>query len=138
MTRLIELDEQIRHFLDGAPHAVVGASRSREKYGNKVLRSYQQGARAVYPVNPTTDQIEGLEAYPDLESLPQSPHGVSVITPPQVTSRIVEDAVRLGIRHLWLQPGAESDEAIRLAEQHGLNLIAGGPCILVTLRFRDV
>jgi hypothetical protein len=36
-----------------------------------------------------------------------------------------------------MQPGAESGAAIELAERSGANVIAGGPCILVTLRYRD-
>jgi hypothetical protein len=42
------LQEKIANFLAGAPHAVVGASRDRAKYGNKVLRVYLQNDRPVY------------------------------------------------------------------------------------------
>lgn len=129
--------QKIQLFLSGSPHAVVGASPRRDKYGNKVLRAYQQQQRTVYPVHPAVEEIEGLAAYKDLESLPQPVHGVSIITPPAVTEKIVEQAARLGIRHLWMQPGAESDRAVQLAEEHGINVIAGGPCILVTMRFRE-
>jgi predicted CoA-binding protein len=62
---------------------------------------------------------------------------VSIITPPRVTERVVEEAAQLGVRHIWMQPGAESDRAVELAQQAGLNVIWGGPCILVTLRFRE-
>ena len=44
--------DKIARFLAGAPHAVVGASRDRSKYGNRVLRVYLQNGRPVYPVNP--------------------------------------------------------------------------------------
>lgn len=124
-------------FLAGSPHAVVGASRNRDKYGNKVLRAYLQNERAVFAVHPSLDEIEGLAAYRNLASLPQSVHGVSIITPPPVTERVVEEAAQLGIQHVWMQPGAESDRAVELAQQAGLNVIWGGPCILVALRFRD-
>ena len=73
---------RIEQFLNGSPHAVVGASRDRSKYGNKVLRAYLQSDRTVYPVNPTAVEVEGLTAYPDLAALPEAVHGVSVITPP--------------------------------------------------------
>jgi predicted CoA-binding protein len=132
------VNDQIEQFLDGSPHAVVGASPKREKYGNKVLRSYMQNDRVAFPVHPAVDEIEGLTAYPDLASLPEIPHGVSIITPPAVTERIIAEAAELGIRHLWLQPGAENETAVRLAEQHDMNIIASGPCLLVTLRFREV
>ncbi|HXV77430.1 MAG TPA: CoA-binding protein [Candidatus Polarisedimenticolaceae bacterium] len=127
----------IRRFLDGGPFAVAGASRSRTKYGNKVLRAYLQTGRRVYPVNPNADDVEGLRAWPDLASLPERPHALSIVTPPDTTQAIVRDAIELGIEHLWLQPGAEQDSAIGLAERAGCNIIHSGPCILVALSFRE-
>lgn len=129
--------EKIRTFLEGTPHAVVGASRDRSKYGNKVLRVFLQNDRAVFAVNPNASEVEGLKSHPDLASLPQQVHGVSIITPPEITELIIEQAGQLGIKHIWLQPGAESDAAIQRAESWGMNLISGGPCILVSLRYHE-
>jgi uncharacterized protein len=131
------VQQQIEAFLAGTPHAVVGASRDRDKYGNKVLRAYLQRQRAVYPVNPSADVVEGLAAFPDLASLPQTVHGLSIVTPPRVTEQVVTQAARLGIRHIWMQPGSENDRAVELAQQAGMNVIWGGPCILVAMRFHE-
>ena len=131
-------DRAIAAFLAGERFAVVGASRDREKYGNKVLRSYLQAGRRVYPVNPKETEIEGLVSYPDLATLPKPVHGISIITPPAVTENIVEQAAAAGIRHLWMQPGAERAAAIERAEALGLELIHSGPCALVIQGFRDV
>ena len=81
--------------------------------------------------------MEGLPVYPDVASLPETVHGLSIITPPRVTEQVVAQAAQLGIRHIWMQPGAESDSAVELAQQAGMNVIWGGPCILVVLRFRE-
>ncbi|MEC9374542.1 MAG: CoA-binding protein [Planctomycetota bacterium] len=124
-------------FLDGSPFAVVGASASRAKYGNKVLRAYLQNGLKALPVNPNETEVEGLRAYDDLMSLPEQPHGISIITQPHVTERIVEDAAALGIAHVWMQPGAESDDAVENAKAHGMNVIFGGPCLLVRLGFSE-
>jgi predicted CoA-binding protein len=129
----MQIDAQIDAFLDGTPHAVVGASRDRTKIGNQVLRAYLKAGRPVFPVNPAVDAVEGLKSYPDLASLPEAVHGVSVITPPHITESIVEQAAVLGIKHIWLQPGAESEQAVRRADELGMNVIAGGPCLLVVL-----
>ena len=128
---------KIEQFLAGKRFAVVGASTDREKYGNKVLRVYKQNKLDVVPVNPKDGEIEGLKAYPDLASVPGTIDGISIITPPKVTEQIVAQAIRLGIKNLWMQPGAESAAAVELAEQAGANVIAAGPCILVRLRFHD-
>lgn len=126
----------IKNFLAGQRFAVVGASQDRSKYGNKVLRVYQQNAMEAIPVNPKADEVEGAKAYPNLASIPGEIHGLSIITPPPVTERVVSEAIEKGIKHIWMQPGAESDAAILAAEAAGMNVIAGGPCILVSLRYR--
>lgn len=124
----------IDEFLSAGPWAVVGAARSRAKYGNKVLRSYQRAGKApLYAVNPNADEVEGLPAYPSLGALPEVPRAVSIITPPDVTDEVVDAAIGLGIRHLWLQPGAESPAAVARAEGEGVSVIHSGPCLLVVL-----
>lgn len=134
------VNERTKAFIAGSPHAVVGASRHRRKYGNKVLRTYLQRDMPVYAVNPNCsagETIEGVAVYESLAQLPEPVHGISVITPPQVTEKIVEQAIEAGIRHIWMQPGAQSRRAIDQATAAGIEVIAGGPCILVELGFRD-
>ncbi len=126
----------IDDFLSGQAYAVVGASSNREKYGNKVLRCYVQNGRRAIPVHPKETQVEGIDCAADLSSLPEEVHGISIITPPAVTEQIVEEAAKLGIKRLWMQPGAESDTAVARAKELGLSVIAGGPCLLVALGFK--
>lgn len=130
-------DEKIQDFLAEGPFAVVGASRDRAKYGNKVLRAYLQNGREVYPVNPRADEVEGLESYADLAALPRPVRAISIVTPPSITERVVEQAAELGIRHIWMQPGAESDKAVGRAERAGMNVIAGGACALVVQGYHE-
>jgi predicted CoA-binding protein len=125
--------QQIDTFLNGQPHAVVGASRDRSKYGNKVLRSYQQNGMKVYPINPSADEVEGLASFASLSDLPETVHGISIITPPQITESVVEEAGELGIKQVWMQPGAESQRAVHRATELGMNVIHGGPCLLVVV-----
>ncbi|KAG0064119.1 hypothetical protein BGZ89_009363 [Linnemannia elongata] len=125
----------IREFFSSAEQkfAVVGASTNRSKFGNKVLRWYQEnGYPSVTPVNPKEPIIESLACVPSLSSLP-GPHTdyhVSIITPPTVTKSILEEAHKNGIRRVWLQPGVESDAALEFAKEKGMQVIAGGPCVL--------
>lgn len=129
--------ERIQAFLGSGPFAVVGASADRAKYGNKVLRCYQQHRKEVYPVNPRAAEVEGLRAYPSLAALPRPVQAISVITPPAVTEQVVREAHAAGVRHVWMQPGAESLEAVRTAEGLGLSVIAGGPCLLVVMGYSE-
>jgi predicted CoA-binding protein len=129
--------ERIQAFLASPSFAVVGASVDRSKYGNKVLRCYQQHGREVYPINARADQVEGLKAYPSLAALPVKVKAISVITPPAITEQVVRDAAAAGVTHIWMQPGAESEAAIHEAESLGISVIAGGPCLLVVMGYRD-
>lgn len=131
------LNDQIQAFLAGERFAVVGASPHRTKYGNKVLRCYLQNQLQVVPVNPHWHEIEGVAAVPRLASIQPSVHGISIITPPQVTEKIIEEALDLNIRHFWIQPGAEHPSAIERAVAQGANVISNGPCILVVLGYRE-
>ena len=133
----MSVDAAIADFLTGRPHAVVGASRDRNKCGNKVLRCYMPHGRPVYPVNPHATAVEGLTAYPDLSALPAAVHGISIITTPHITAAVVAATAAAGIGHLWMQPGAESRQAIDRAEALGLSVVADGACILVVLGYRD-
>jgi predicted CoA-binding protein len=128
--------ELIQDFLSGDVYAVAGASSNRSKYGNKVLRCYQEHGRSVYAVHPFEKEVEGAPAVPNVAALPEAVHGLSIVTPPSVTERIVDEAHAAGITRVWMQPGAESALAIERAKEHGMSVIAGGPCVLVSLGFR--
>lgn len=130
-------DASIEQFLAAGPFGVVGASSNRDKYGNKVLRSYQQKGLTAYPVNPHASEIEGEPVFPDVASLPEDVGALSIITPPAVTEAVVDAALARGIKHLWMQPGAESPAAIERAEAAGANVIHDGPCVLVLLGYRE-
>ncbi|MFQ5655374.1 MAG: CoA-binding protein [Planctomycetota bacterium] len=128
-----DADEQIALFLASGDFAVVGASNDPEKYGAKIFQALISKGRKAYPVNPGAREVQGHTAYPSVDKLPEPAEALSIITPPAVTERVVVEAAAAGCRRVWMQPGAESDEAIRLAEQGGLSVIAGGPCLLVAL-----
>ena len=91
----------------------------------------------AWPVHPTETEIEGVPCAQDPANLPEPVHGLSIITPPEVTETVVEAAAEAGIKRLWMQPGAESNEAISRAKDLGMSVIAGGPCLLVVLGYRE-
>jgi len=127
--------ERIETFLGVAAFGVVGASAKPYKYGNKVLRCYQQNHRHVVPVNPAEREIEGLACVSSVADLPEMVASISIITQPQVTEKVVEQAIARGIRNIWMQPGAESAQAVATCERAGVNLIADGSCVLVVLGY---
>lgn len=130
-------NQLIEIFLKSTAFAVIGASSNRAKYGNKVLRCYLQHGKTVYPVNPHESIIEGLPVIQSINELPVSVRSISIITPPSVTETIVTEAVKKGIKNIWMQPGAESDLAVQFCLDHKLNVIYGGPCLLVAMGYKE-
>ena len=72
-----------------------------------------------------------------VSALPATVQCLSVITPPKVADSIVKDAAALGVKHLWFQPGAWSESAVKAASGHGMSVIADGTCVLVQLGVAD-
>ena len=131
------IDQKIEQFLTSPVFGVVGASSNRNKYGNKVLRCYQQNDRQVIPVHPKEEQVEGIDCVASVADLPEAVASISIITPPAVTEKVVAVAAAKGIKNIWMQPGAESPAAVRFCEENGLNVIADGSCVLVVLGYHE-
>lgn len=131
------IPERINVFLGANAFGVVGASSKPHKYGNKVLRCYQQNQHTVVPVNPVEKVIEGLTCVATVSDLPDRVGSISIITPPQVTEKVVVQAIARGIRNVWMQPGAESAQAVAACEAAGINVIADGSCVLVVLGYHE-
>jgi uncharacterized protein len=126
---------KIDTFLAAPAFAVVGASDDERKFGHKCFVSYLKTGRKAYPVNPKVETVLGHTAYKTLTEIPEKIESVSIITPPAVTETVVDEAIALGVKNIWMQPGAESKAAVTRAEQAGINVIYGGPCLLVTLGY---
>jgi predicted CoA-binding protein len=139
------------NFFDLQVFAVVGASNDRNKFGNKVLRSYLQNALNAVPINTRQTLIEGRKCVESLTALlcktdlnlgfDPSQIGVSIITPPGVTKLIIEEGVSLGIKNYFLQPGTYDWETNVFIENIKLknsdvNIHKG--CVLIDLGFSDL
>lgn len=120
-------------FLQAKSFAVAGASRDPEKYGYQVFRALLASGRHVFPLNPKAPTIDGHPAFAQLADLPAPPESLSLVTPPAVTRQVVAEAIQAGVKHLWMQPGAEDEQAGRLAREAGLLVIDDGSCILVAV-----
>ena len=131
------IDEKIAAFLAAPAFGVAGASKNRDKFGYKVRRCYQLHGKKAVPVNPVETEIEGVACVRSVSDLPAEVQSLSIITPPAVTDQVVAEAIARGIRHLWMQPGAQSAAAIAAAEAAGLEVIADGSCLLVVMGYRE-
>ena len=125
-----EVFEQLRRRGPQTRIAVVGASNDPAKYGNIIVKNLAAKGYTVLPVNLREGEVAGLPAFPNLAAVPGPVHIVTVVTPPAVTRKVLEEASRLGLPAVWLQDGSY-DETV-------LDMAAGAPfrtvheaCIMV-------
>jgi hypothetical protein len=120
----------IDRFLDRPTIAVVGVSRSGKGFGNLAARVLRQKGYRLYVVHPEADVIDGERCYRRLADLPDTVRALLVVVPPDQAVDVIGQAATRGIRHVWLQQGAESAEVLRTCEALGLDTVAG-ECILM-------
>jgi uncharacterized protein len=123
MTRISEILTSARTI------AVVGLSgkRSRPSYG--VAEYLKRVGYRIIPVNPQETEVLGEKCYPDLESIPEPVDIVDVFRRPEFVPEIVESAIRIGAKTVWLQEGVIHEEAAQRAESAGLKVVMDR-CIL--------
>tara|TARA_B000000475_G_scaffold194191_1_gene157222 strand:+ start:163 stop:546 length:384 start_codon:yes stop_codon:yes gene_type:complete len=90
--------------------ALIGASNDKHKYGNKIYRDLRSKGYNVIPINPKEETIEGDKAYTSIEQMDKLPDIANFVVPPHIAINIAKHIANLGIKHLWFQPGSESDE----------------------------
>lgn len=113
--------------------AVVGYSANPHKFGHIIYHDLCRSGYRVFAVNRKGGKVGAEVIYPCLEALPEHPGVVDIVVPPKETEGVVEDCIRLGIERLWMQPGAQSPEAIRRAQRAGLKVVYEA-CVMVEVR----
>jgi predicted CoA-binding protein len=109
--------------------AVVGLSPSPSRPSHEVTEYMIDEGYEVTGVRPGPREILGRPCYPTLRDLPEAPEIVNVFRAPEHVPGVVEDAIAVGARVLWLQEGIAHPEAERRAREAGLEVVSDR-CIL--------
>jgi len=102
--------------------ASVGLSSNPEKESYGIVQYLKSQGYRVIPVNPTTDEILGEKSYPDLESVPEKIDVVQVFRKPEDVPPVVEGAIKIGAKVVWMQEGIVNEEAAQKARDAGLQV----------------
>ncbi len=103
--------------------ASVGLSSNPEKESFQVtLYLIGQGYRII-PVNPTTSEVHGLKSYPDLLAVPDKVDVVQVFRRPEDVPPVVDQAIQIRARAVWMQVGIVHQAAAKKAEEAGLIVV---------------
>lgn len=103
--------------------AVVGLSPDESRPSFRVARGLQSLGYRIIPVRPSTTEVLGERAYPDLESLPQLPDIVDVFRAAEHVPDIVASCIKLGVKRIWLQEGIVHEAAAQRAREAGITVV---------------
>jgi len=111
--------------------AVTGVSANPSGHGsNAVYTRMRDRGYEVFPVNPNSPSAEGDKTYPDLRSIPDGVQAVVIGTRPDRAGATMQEAIDLGITHVWMHrafgSGSVSDPATALGRANGVTVIDGG------------
>ncbi len=103
--------------------AVVGFSPKKHRASYMVGKYLIDAGYTVYPVNPGVDEILGYISYPDLASIPAKIDIVDIFRRSEDVLPVVEAAIAIQAKVIWMQQGIVNKEAAKLAEKAGLTVI---------------
>ncbi len=103
--------------------AVVGLSPRPDRPSHYVARYLKEQGYRIIPVNPTIEEVLGEKSYPDLKSVPVPIDMVDIFRRPDQVMPVVEDAIQVGARYIWMQDGVVNEEAAARARAAGLKVV---------------
>jgi uncharacterized protein len=129
-------EETIQHILDHTRTiAVVGFSSKPDRAGYYVPAYLHQQGYRIIPVNPALQEGLGQTAYPDLAAIPEPVDLVLLFRRSEDIPPIVDQAIQIGAKAVWMQSGILNLQAAQAARQAGLDVVMDA-CMMVEHRFR--
>jgi hypothetical protein len=112
--------------------ALVGASRRPEKFGNIILKNMLAKGFTVLPINAGESEIEGLATFPNLRAAAAAREiGLVVyVVPPPRTLNSLKEARDLGLKKVWVQPGAGDSLTRKFLEENDFEFLQDA-CVMV-------
>jgi len=123
------MKDLIDDFLAQKKFAVAGSFKDESKYAYKILKDLKLKGYEVYPVNPSLKEVDGSKCYKTVLDIPFVVDVVDLVTPPTVSEKIVEQCFEECIKRVWMQPGAESEEAIKYCRGNNIEVVYNA-CIM--------
>jgi len=104
--------------------AVVGASTKTDRPAHDIPRYLQSQGYRIVPVNPREAEMFGQRVFSSLRSVDIPVDVVEVFRPPDEAETVAQDAIAIGAKVLWFQPGTHTPAAIQAASRAGLNVVS--------------
>jgi predicted CoA-binding protein len=122
--------ERLQIIRNAESTALVGVSANPIRSSNFVAAYLVRTPMRAYPVNPAYDEVLGVKCYPTLADLPEPPDIVDIFRNPDAIPGVVEEAIDVGAKVIWMQLGLRHDEAAKRATAAGL-LVVQDRCLKI-------
>ena len=109
--------------------AVVGCSPKPERPSHYVSEYMRDQGYRIIPVNPGHDEILGEKCYPSLSAIPEKVDIVDVFRRSSEVGPVIEEALKIGAKAIWLQDGVTHPEGEEKARKAGL-LVVSNDCMM--------
>ena len=103
--------------------AMVGLSPSEDKPSNVVAKYLKEAGYRVIPVNPAYEEILGEKSYKSLSDIPEKVDVVDIFMRADKLLPVVEEAVKIKPKYIWLQLGIVNDDARAVAGKNGIGFV---------------
>ena len=120
---MTDQDQVIKQLTESKTIAVVGLSPRPERPSHYVALYLQEQGYRIIPVNPLLDNVLGEKCYPDLKSIPEPVGMVDVFRRSSLVGPIVDEAIEIGAKFVWMQDDVIDEEAAKRAESAGLGVV---------------
>jgi hypothetical protein len=130
--------EKVQDFFAQKRIAVCGLSRTKDSGAGAIYLKLRDHGYQVFPVHPGAETLHGDPCYPNLSAIPGGVDAVFIMNSPRVSEGIVDEAVRLGIKRVWLHnntlmPSSASEAAVAKCQAANISVIAVG-CPMMFLK----
>ena len=114
------VDEQLQN---SKTIAVVGLSGDPDRISFRITRYMQEQGYRIIPVNPMIEEALGEKSYPDLKSVPEPIDMVNIFRRSELVAPVVDQAIEIGVKYIWMQDGVINPESAAKAEAAGIPVI---------------
>lgn len=117
----------------GTSLAIVGATDHPSKYGGIIYRDMKAKGFPVFAVNPYRDSVDGDPCWAEVSDIPTPPTIVVLVVPAKRGIDVLKDCASVGVKNIWIQPGAFSMEMKEVLESGDFEWLAEA-CVMVRAR----
>ncbi len=123
--------EQVQDFLAQKRIAVTGLSRTKDSGAGAIYLKLRENGYQVFPIHPVAEVFHGDHCYPNLSAVPDGVDAVFIMNSPDVTEKIVDEALGLGIKRVWMHNNtfagsSASQPAVERCRKANVNVISVG------------